>query len=130
MIATISAIIGFVKLILPAIKAFLQPAKLQEALDNHISNISNKLDHFDVRLDKIDGELDNIIEKIHREEEVELALLHDAIVQIYHFSKAQGKVFPEDYARACELYKYNGKSQYMETIMEELTDLYKKSVAQ
>lgn len=80
-------------------------------------------------MDKIDEELDSIITKIHHEEEVELALLHDAIVQIYHFSKSQGKVFPEDYARACELYKYNGKSQYMETIMEELTDLYKKSVA-
>lgn len=90
--------------------------------------MTDKWDKLDGRLDKIDTELDNIIEKIHKEEEVELALLHDAIVQIYHFSKAQGKVFPEDYARACELYKYNGKSQYMETIMEELTDLYRKSV--
>lgn len=37
-------------------------------------------------------------------------------------------MFPEDYARACELYKYNGKSQYMETIMEELTELYRRSM--
>lgn len=127
--ATITAIVAFVKLILPAIKVFLKPAKVEEALNGHIENISNKLDHFDTRLDSIDANLDDLIEKVRREEEVELALLHDAIVQIYHFSKSQGKVYPEDYHRACELYKYNGKSQYVETIMEELTELYKKSVA-
>lgn len=127
--ATITAIVAFVKLILPAIKMFLKPAKVEETLNGHIENISNKLDHFDDRLDTIDANLDDLIEKVRREEEVELALLHDAIVQIYHFSKSQGKVFPEDYQRACELYKYNGKSQYVETIMDELTELYKKSVA-
>lgn len=127
--ATITAIVAFVKLILPAIKMFLKPAKVEEALNGHIENISHKLDHFDERLDSIDANLDDLIQKVRREEEVELALLHDAIVQIYHFSKSQGKVYPEDYQRACELYKYNGKSQYVETIMDELTELYKKSVA-
>ena len=128
-IGTITAIVAFIKLILPAIKVFSSPAKTQELLNTHIENISNKLDHFDGRLDKIDADIEGLMEKIRKEEEIELALLHDAIVQIYHFSKSQGKVFPEDYARACELYKYNGKSQYMETIMEELTELYKKSVS-
>lgn len=107
---------------------FLKPAKLETALDAHIENISNKLDHFDKRLDHIDADLNGLMEKVRREEDIELALLHDAIVQIYHFSKSQGKVFVEDYQRACELYKYNGKSQYIETIMEELEELYKQSV--
>lgn len=78
-------------------------------------------------MDKLMEEFDDLIEKVQRNEEVELALLHDAIVQIYHFSKSRGKVYAEDYHRACELYKYNGKSQYIETIMEELEALYKQS---
>lgn len=106
----------------------IKPKKLEESLDAHIENISHKLDHFDERLDHIDSDLRDLMEKVRREEDVELALLHDAIVQIYHFSKSQGKVYVEDYQRACELYKYNGKSQYIETIMEELEELYKQSV--
>lgn len=112
---------------MPAIKHFMKPAKLEAALSSHIENISNKLDHFDDRLDTIDHALDDLMEKVRRNEDVELALLHDAIVQIYHFSKTRGGVYPEDYARACELYKYNGKSQYIETIMDELSELYKSS---
>lgn len=106
----------------------MAPVKLQSTVEGYIANISNKMDGLGTRLDSIDDEIAKLLEKIEAEEEVELALLHDAIVQIYHFSKAQGKVYPEDYARACELYKYNGKSKYMATIMEELTALYKKSV--
>lgn len=112
---------------MPAIKHFMKPAKLEKALEGHIENISKKLDHFDDRLDTIDGNLDDLMSKVNRNEDVELALLHDAIVQIYHFSKSRGGVYAEDYARACELYKYNGKSQYIETIMEELTELYKQN---
>lgn len=89
-----------------------------------------KLDHFDERLDTIDGTLEDLMAKVRRNEDVELALLHDAIVQIYHFSKTRGGVYAEDYARACELYKYNGKSQYIETIMEELSELYKAQKSQ
>lgn len=106
----------------------IKPKKLEESLDAYIENISHKLDHFDERLDHIDSDLKDLMEKVRREEDVELALLHDAIVQIYHFSKSQGKVYVEDYQRACELYKYNGRSQYIETIMEELEELYKQSV--
>ncbi len=64
------------------------------------------------------------MERVEREEEIELAVLHDAIIQIYHFSKGQGKVLADDYQRACELYKYNGKSKYIESIMAELTTMY------
>ena len=110
---------------MPAIKHFMKPAKLEAALTSHIDTISQKLDHFDERLDTIDSNLSDLMEKVRRNEDVELALLHDAIVQIYHFSKTRGGVYAEDYARACELYKYNGKSQYIETIMDELTELYK-----
>lgn len=112
---------------MPAIKHFMKPAKLEKALEGHIENISQKLDHFDERLDTIDGNLSDLMDKVRRNEDVELALLHDAIVQIYHFSKTRGGVYAEDYARACELYKYNGKSQYIETIMDELTELYKSN---
>lgn len=126
-LATITAIVAFVKLIIPAIKHFMKPAKLEKVLEGHIENISKKLDHFDDRLDTIDDNLDDLMSKVNRNEDVELALLHDAIVQIYHFSKSRGGVYAEDYARACELYKYNGKSQYIETIMEELTELYKQN---
>lgn len=105
----------------------MKPAKLEKVLEGHIENISKKLDHFDDRLDTIDDNLDDLMSKVNRNEDVELALLHDAIVQIYHFSKSRGGVYAEDYARACELYKYNGKSQYIETIMEELTELYKQN---
>lgn len=110
-------------------KTIMAPVKLQSTVEGYIENISNKMDGLGGRLDKIDDEIDNLLKKLEAEEEIELALLHDAIVQIYHFSKSQGKVYPEDYARACELYKYNGKSQYMATIMEELTALYKKSTS-
>ena len=126
-LATITAIVAFVKLIMPAIKHFMKPAKLEAALTSHIDNISKKLDHFDERLDTIDGNLSDLMDKVRRNEDVELALLHDAIVQIYHFSKTRGGVYAEDYQRACELYKYNGKSQYIETIMDELTELYKSN---
>ena len=127
-IGTITAIVAFVKLVLPLFKNFAKPAKLEQALDEHIANISDKLDHFDERLDLVDDRFDDLVNKINRNEEVELALLHDAIVQIYHFSKSRGSVYAEDYLRACELYKYNGKSQYIETIMEELTELYKSNM--
>lgn len=112
---------------MPAIKHIMKPAKLEATLTTHIENISTKLDHFDDRLDVIDNTLDDLMDKVRRNEDVELALLHDAIVQIYHFSKTRGSVYAEDYQRACELYKYNGKSQYIETIMDELTELYKSS---
>lgn len=112
---------------MPAIKHFMKPAKLEKVLEGHIDNISKKLDHFDERLDTIDANLDDLVAKVNRNEDVELALLHDAIVQIYHFSKSRGGVYAEDYHRACELYKFNGKSEYIETIMDQLTELYKQN---
>lgn len=87
-----------------------------------------KLDRLSGRMDNLISDVDTLIQRVQRSEDVELALLHDAIVQIYHLSKVRGKVFVEDYQRACELYKYNGKSVYIETIMEELEELYKKTV--
>lgn len=113
---------------MPAIKHFMKPATLEKALEGHIENIANKLDHFDDRLDTIDGSLDDLMGKIKRNEQVELALLHDAIIQIYHFSKIRGAVYAEDYYRACELYKYNGQSKYVEEIMEALTELWRTSI--
>lgn len=127
-IATITAIVAFVKLIIPGIKHLLKPAKLEETLAGLSTEISSKLDHFDSRLDTIDSSLEDLMAKVNRNEDVELALLHDAIIQIYHFSKTRDKVFAEDYYRACELYKYNGKSKYIEEVMEALTELWRKSV--
>lgn len=127
-IATITAIVAFVKLIIPAINHLRKPVKLEQALSGLTDEISSKLDHFDTRLDTIDNSLSDLMAKVNRNEDVELALLHDAIIQIYHFSKTRDKVFAEDYYRACELYKYNGKSKYIEEVMEALTELWRKSV--
>lgn len=106
----------------------MKPKELEASLTNHITNIGEKLDHFDGRLDTICGDLEDILNRVKRNEDVELALLHDAIIQIWHFSKSRGKVYAEDYYRACELYKYNGKSKYIEEVMEALTNLYHETV--
>lgn len=69
-------------------------------------------------------ELINIKNSFTEIKDVQLALLHDAIIQICDISKINNKVDAENYKRACELYKMNGNSPYVETRMQELTAMY------
>ena len=121
-IAAITAIVGFIKLIKPIFTIPSEFGKRLESMEKRMNEHYEKEDE-ERRLTK--ENLAAIEKKVTRCDEIQLSLLHDSIAQIYHTSRAQGRVKDSDYHRACELYRYNGCSDYIETLMKSLEDMYR-----
>lgn len=130
-LCTITAIVAFIRLCKPIWKVFSSPKDLADKIDT----LNHKLDeHFidsDKKISKIEKELENQTSNIERltsqnkkEDSITLSLLHDAIVQIYQEAKEKGSISEVTYYRACELYKQNGNSQYIDSIMTTLTEMH------
>lgn len=105
-IGIITAFVAFIKLCGPAVKSLGELSKLQTVIEENTKTVK---------------ELKTNIEKI---EDIQLALLHDAIIQIHHNAKRHG-LEEGDYRRACELYSQNGHSPYIDGLMDELQELHK-----
>lgn len=113
---TIGAIAAFVRFCRPVWNFFQYPIKSEE----HFKIIDEKLDR--------DFELLTANEVINKKQEsVQLSLLHDAIIQIYNNAKNNGdKVHTAEYQRAQLLYQENGQSPYIDSVMEELSRMWKE----
>lgn len=132
-LGTITALIAFIRLCKPVWKIFSSPKDLA----NKIDILNTKLDeHFvdaDEKFSKIEKELESQTINIEsltswnkKEDTITLSLLHDAIVQIYQEAKEKGYISEVSYYRACELYKQNGNSQYIDSIMAALKEMHGK----
>lgn len=126
-IATITAIVAFVRLCKPVWKIFTAPDRLEQTLQDNIKNINNHFDDVNKRLDKYDADLKRIEDKMEHSDEVQMSLLHDQIIQIYEVTKLSGEISDADYKRATDLYKQDGGSEYIDNIMELMAELFKES---
>lgn len=126
-IATITAIVAFVRLCKPVWKIFTAPDRLEKTLQDNIQNINSHFDDVNKRLDKYDADLKRIEDKMEHSDEVQMSLLHDQIIQIYEVAKLSGEIFDADYKRATDLYRQDGGSEYIDNIMELMAELFKES---
>ena len=127
MVGTATAIIGFWKLTSPFRELFSLSTKFNDNLieiQENFQAINKRFDEIWEAISETKKELINIKNNFTEIKDVQLALLHDAIIQICDISKMNNKVDAENYKRACELYKMNGNSPYVETRMQELTAMY------
>lgn len=126
-IATITAIVAFVRLCKPVWKIFTAPDRLEQTLKDNIENINSHFDDVNKRLDKYDADLKRIEDKMEHSDEVQMSLLHDQIIQVYEVAKLSGEISDADYKRATDLYKQDGGSEYIDNIMELMAELFKES---
>lgn len=126
-IATITAIVAFVRLCKPVWKIFTAPDRLEQTLKDNIENINTHFDDVNKRLDKYDADLKRIEDKMEHSDDVQMSLLHDQIIQIYEVAKLSGEISDADYKRATDLYKQDGGSEYIDNIMELMAELFKES---
>lgn len=126
-IATITAIVAFVRLCKPVWKIFTAPDRLEKTLKDNIENINGHFNDVNKRLDKYDADLKRIEDKMEHSDEVQMSLLHDQIIQIYEVAKLSGEISDADYKRATDLYKQDGGSEYIDNIMELMAELFKES---
>lgn len=126
-IATITAIVAFVRLCKPVWKIFTAPDRLEKTLKDNIENINSHFNDVNKRLDKYDADLKRIEDKMEHSDEVQMSLLHDQIIQIYEVAKLSGEISDADYKRATDLYKQDGDSEYIDNIMELMAELFKES---
>lgn len=126
-IATITAIVAFVRLCKPVWKIFTVPDRLEQTLKDNIENINSHFDDINKRLDKYDADLKRIEDKMEHSDEVQMSLLHDQIIQIYEVAKLSGEISDADYKRATDLYKQDGGSEYIDNVMELMAELFKES---
>lgn len=126
-IATITAIVAFVRLCKPVWKIFTAPDRLEQTLKDNIENINSHFNDVNKRLDKYDADLKRIEDKMEHSDEVQMSLLHDQIIQIYEVAKLSGEISDADYKRATDLYRQDGGSEYIDNIMELMAELFKES---
>lgn len=81
------------------------------------------------RMEAMKGQLESVLTNLDRVEQIELHLLHDAIMNIYTDAKRDGAISESSYRRALELYGMNGKDEYIKHIMDELEEIHKKTPA-
>lgn len=123
-IATITAIVAFVRLCKPVWRIFSAPGELEKTVNNLETNIKGHFDEVNGRLDKYDQDLQRIEEKIIKSDKVQLSMLHDQIVQIYQMAKIQGDISQSDYKRACDLYAQDGEDEYIDLIFGLIKEMY------
>lgn len=125
-IATITAIVAFVRLCKPLWHFFTTPTELSDKFDENSNLIQKNFDSINERLDTYDEEFKTIHSKLDRSDQVNLSLLHDSIVQIYQQARRNQKVEDDDYRRACDLYAQDGDSPYIDGLMKELSKMHSK----
>ena len=114
-LGTATAIIAFVKLCKP----FGQFVKYPEESSERLDKIEQLLEENKAAI----AQLQKISEK---QQKIELSLLHDAIIQIYNNAKNIGTLHNAEYVRAVELYKENGQSEYIDSIMKQMEHMWKE----
>lgn len=123
-IATITAIVAFVRLCKPVWRIFSAPEKLEKTMANIELNMSTHFDDINGRLDKYDDDLERIESKIIKSDQIQLSMLHDQIVQIYQMAKIQGDISQADYKRVCDLHAQDGNDDYIEMIFNLIKEMY------
>lgn len=119
----VATLAGFYKLISPTLKSISDtPKQLHQA----ITSITDSQTELKDRLDSMKQQLDDVLINIDRVEQIEIHLLHDAIMNIYSDAKRDGSISESSYRRALELYGMNGKDEYIKHIMNEIEEIHKK----
>lgn len=125
-IATITAIVAFVRLCKPVWNFFSSPKALSEKLDATWDKMDAGFTQINNRLDQHEREFEQIHDKLDKSDQVSLSLLHDSIVQIYQHARDSRKLEDDDYRRACDLYAQDGESPYIDSLMKELHRMHSK----
>lgn len=126
-IATITAIVAFVRLCKPVWKIFTAPEELNKSVNSLKNDMQGHFDDVNSRLDKYDDDLHRIEQHVEKSDKVQLSLLHDQIVQIYEIAKIAGEISQADYKRACDLYAQDGDDEYIDLIFNLIKEMYLES---
>lgn len=127
-LATITAIVAFVRLCKPAWRLICSPNELSKKLDHTDAMVQRNFDYITERFDQHEKELREIHTKLDKGDAINLSLLHDSIVQIYQRARDNHRIADDDYRRACDLYAQDGNSPYIDNLMGELREMHKTGV--
>lgn len=127
-LGTITAVVAFVRLCTPLWAFVKLPKELLSKVEENDQKDQERFDNLNSRLDKQQEELCALTKKVEVIDQIQLSLLHDRISEIYKNAMQTKYISDTDYHRACELYKKNGESDYITTLMGELKILHKQSV--
>lgn len=130
-LGTIGTLAAFVRLCKPIWAFFTAPAETEKKFEELDKKLDVKFDNIEKQITNLKDQVNVEHEKIERvnlqnekEDAVTLSLLHDQILQIYENAKDAGTISEMQYYRACELYKQNGNSQYIDDIMTALREMH------
>ena len=125
-LATITAIIAFIRLCKPVWSVFTAPKILMQEIQNLKIDMNAKFEEIHAQIGDLNDKITILNAKIIKEDSICLSLLHSEIIQIYQKAKWENNISDMDYYRACELYKQNGNSQYIDGIMKVLQDFHQE----
>lgn len=119
----VATLAGFYKLTVPFLKELSEtPKQLRTAFET--MNASQK--DLQDRMEAMKLQLENVLVNVDKLEQIEIHLLHDAILGIYDDAKRDNTITESSYRRALELYGLNGKDEYIKHIMSELDEIHMK----
>lgn len=125
-LATITAILAFIRLCKPVWAVFTAPKTLMQEIQNLKTEMNTNFTTIYDQIGELNDKFETLNKKIIKEDSICLSLLHSEIIQIYQKAKWENSISDMDYYRACELYKQNGNSQYIDGIMKVLQDLHQE----
>lgn len=148
-LATITAIVAFVRLCKPVWRIFSAPDKFSKELegvsDKLGAQLGDAIERFDGRLAALDKRLDEhthvfaefedrsnkqfetFEERFDVNDAVQLSLLHDAIAQIYQRNKEQRAISDGDFRRMEDLYAQDGENPYIDSLVREMREWHQEN---
>ena len=127
-LGTITALVAFVRLCTPVWAFVKLPKELLTKVEENDKKDQERFDDLNGRLDQQQEELCSLTKQVETVDRIQLSLLHDRISEIYKNAMLVHDISDTDYHRACELYKQDGESDYIRTLMGELKLLHTKTV--
>lgn len=125
-LATITAIVAFIRLCKPVWKIFTAPADFSKQLSIFSQEMHDKFADMNERMDRQDADLLALREREKKMSDVQLSLLHDQIRVIYHQAEKDGHISTSDFERVEQLHAQDGKDPIIDHFVDVLTEMHKK----
>ena len=125
-IATITAIVAFIRLCKPVWKIFTAPAEFSKQLSIFSNEMHDKFADMNERMDRQDEDLRILREKEKKMSDIQLSMLHDQIRVIYHQAENDGFISTSNFERVKQLYAQDGQDPTIDHFVDVLTEMHKK----
>lgn len=127
-IGTITALGGFIRFCKPLWNIVQAPKEMQGQFQCFREDMDAHFIAVNTRLDKYDEDLQHLKARAESADTIQLSLLRSGIVSSYHTAMDKGEIPDNLYRTICDMfesYKKDGGNSYIETVMEQVEELYK-----